>query len=85
MANKHVDCWNYQPIDVVKGVCLRTEEIIEWHGDTCPAFEAKPKCESCSHFSEPDEDNIGICQGLSDKSYWTLGARPATTCEGYES
>ena len=84
MAHQHIDCWNYQAIDVVKGVCLKHGGMVEWAGETCPAFTRKPKCEFCTHFSEPDEDNIGTCTGLSDGAHWTLGGRSATTGESYQ-
>ncbi len=83
MANCHMECWNYQAIDVVKGVCLKHNNIVDWQGEACPFFVQKPRCEHCASFSNPDEDNIGTCTGLSDGSYWTLGSRSATTCEGY--
>lgn len=84
MTNHHIDCWNYQAIDVVKGVCLKHGGIVEWQGDVCGAYVRKPTCAYCQNFSEPDEDNIGTCTGLSDNSHWTLGSRSATTCEGYQ-
>ncbi|OUO92724.1 hypothetical protein C2L80_07230 [Rubneribacter badeniensis] len=83
MTCQHIDCWNYQAIDVVKGICLKHGGMVDWAGESCPAFVRKPKCETCANFSNPDEDNIGTCTGLSDGSHWVLGSRPATTCEGY--
>ena len=83
MSHCHIDCWNYQPIDVVKGICVKSEQMIHWNGEVCPGFELKPKCEQCSHFSDPNDENIGTCSGLSDGAYWVLGSRNATTCEAF--
>lgn len=83
MQKCHIECWNYQAIDVVKGVCLKHNTMVDWQGPACESFTCKPRCEHCSSFANPDEDNIGTCTGLSDGEYWTLGSRAATTCEGF--
>ncbi|PAB57849.1 4-hydroxyphenylacetate decarboxylase small subunit [Anaeromicrobium sediminis] len=79
----HSDCLNFATIDVAKGFCRVTNEVILTDTDICPKFSQSSKCKNCAHFSNPNEDNIGTCSGLEDRS-WTYGDLNAITCNGYE-
>ncbi|MCT4606168.1 MAG: 4-hydroxyphenylacetate decarboxylase small subunit [Marinisporobacter sp.] len=80
---KHNDCSNFAPIDIAKGICRLTNNIIFTDTATCPKFTALKKCKNCSHFTNSNEDNVGTCLGL-EKESWTYGELCAVTCEGYQ-
>lgn len=81
---KHNDCKHFVAVDVVKGICRRSDKIIFIDSDICPKFEAVAKCKNCENFLEPDEDNIGTCK-CSKIGYWTYGENFALNCEGYQA
>lgn len=82
---KHNDCRNFVPVDVAKGLCRVSKQMI-FIDDTavCPKFEQLSKCENCGNFVNPDSDNMGTCVGLSDKEFWASGNMLAGNCEGYK-
>ena len=80
---KHSECENFVPVDVVKGICRLTNEMVLIDSQVCSRFEAIPKCRSCTFFKNPDKDGIGSCTGLQ-KDYWTAGNYNAGLCEGYK-
>lgn len=79
---KHSDCKNFTSIDVFKGYCRRIKDFVLIDAPTCPAFMEAPKCRNCRHFCSADEDEIGLCKGMS-REYWAYGEMNAKTCEGY--
>lgn len=83
MACKHNDCANFACFDVARGYCLKNDGLVPYDGDICMNFHPKAKCRNCVHFSHPDADGIGTCDGLSDGPYWTPGDNLAQNCEGY--
>jgi 4-hydroxyphenylacetate decarboxylase small subunit len=86
MANenmKHSDCSNFSPIDVAKGICRLTNEMIFIDTSVCENFNEVSKCKNCSNFINPNKDNMGTCVGL-EKQSWTYGELNAVTCEGYK-
>jgi 4-hydroxyphenylacetate decarboxylase small subunit len=79
----HLDCRNYAPVDVLKGVCHRTKDLILGDGPACEHFERMPKCKCCARFEAGPEPHLGICLATP--------ARPlaypdlvAVTCEWFE-
>ena len=86
MANenmKHSDCANFSPIDVAKGICRLSNEMVLIDTPVCKSFKEVSKCKNCSSFKDPNKDNIGTCVGLKKQS-WTYGELNAVTCEGYK-
>lgn len=81
---KHNECENFAPVDVVKGICRLSNNIVPINSEVCAKFEAIPKCKDCTFFKNPDKDGIGLCTGLT-KEYWTAGNYNAGLCEGYKS
>jgi 4-hydroxyphenylacetate decarboxylase small subunit len=82
--SKHNDCKNFTDLDVFKGYCRKIDALVLIDVPTCKNFAEKPKCRNCTHFSNPDEFEIGSCVGLS-KEYWSYGEMNAKTCEGYSA
>ncbi len=46
----HMDCRNYAAVDVAKGICHRSKELVLADGDSCEHFVATQKCKFCDHF-----------------------------------
>ena len=80
----HMDCRNFIPIDVAKGIChAHGDKIILIDGDdTCPQFDTLPKCKFCTNFTDVDDKGIGGCEGFKVKD-WTYSNLKAVTCEKY--
>jgi 4-hydroxyphenylacetate decarboxylase small subunit len=57
---KHMDCRNYAALDVAKGVCHRTKELVPADADHCEQFVATQKCKFCEHFVAVSE-HLGTC------------------------
>lgn len=79
---KHNDCSNFCPVDVAKGICRVTNEMVFIDTPVCEKFTELAKCKNCACFKNPGSDNIGTCTGLKKES-WTLGELNGTLCEGY--
>lgn len=83
MTLKHNDCSNFSSIDVAKGICRVTGNIVEIDSKTCSSYSKLAKCKFCANFANPDKDNIGTCIGL-DKDDWVYGELNARTCNAYK-
>ncbi|SFB31975.1 4-hydroxyphenylacetate decarboxylase small subunit [Acetitomaculum ruminis DSM 5522] len=78
----HSDCENFAAIDVDKGICRLSGQLIKTDGDVCEKFEQIPKCRNCIYFKNEQSDGIGSCTGLK-KEYWIDGNYKASLCEAY--
>lgn len=81
-GKKHSDCENFAPVDVTKGICRLSNELILIDTAVCVKFDQIATCKACRNFHHPDADGIGVCAGLG-KEYWTAGIYKAGLCEGY--
>lgn len=80
---KHNDCRNFIPVDVAKGICRLTEQLILIDSPVCKNFSVLPKCKNCCHFSPSQtEEFIGVCGAESNKP-WTYSELIAVTCHMY--
>ena len=78
-AARHMDCRNFVAIDVAKGVCHRTKDVVLADGESCEHFLAIPKCRLCGHFA-PTGEHLGACHAVAHRPM----AYPdliAVTCE----
>lgn len=80
---RHNDCSNFCFIDVAKGICRLTNEMVFIDTPVCANFKETCKCKNCANFKNPNKDNLGSCTGLK-KEAWTYGDLNAITCEGYK-
>lgn len=78
----HKDCYNYAPVDVVKGICHRTKELVLADGESCELSEPAPRCKFCVHFTPGAEQYIGTC-GAGPGNPMTYPALAAVTCERF--
>ncbi len=58
---KHMDCRNYVALDVVKGICHRTKELVFADDDHCEHYVQTQKCKFCVHFA-PSGQYQGACR-----------------------
>lgn len=63
---KHMDCRNFAAVDVAKGICHRTKELVLADSDHCEHCVRIPKCKFCTYFISTDE-YLGICNAVPTK------------------
>jgi len=83
--NIYRDSRNYAPIDVAKGMDLRTKKIV-LADETDPNFELLPKCKNCVNF-KPDSEKIetGTCEAsMNDPKFTAYPDMVAVTCDMYK-
>ncbi len=78
---KHMDCRNYAPLDVVKGICHRSKELVLADADHCEFFTATQKCKFCNHFV-PANHYLGTCNAVPSKAM-TYPDLITVTCENF--
>ncbi len=76
---KHLDCRNFAAVDVARGICHRTKELIAADGEPCEHFVAIAKCKFCDHFA-PSQEYLGTCKAAPQKPI-TYPDLIAVTCE----
>ena len=79
---RHNDCLNFLPVDVAKGFCRRTDELILTDSETCEHFNALPKCKNCAQFLPQDGGALGVCRAEKSQP-WTFKDLIAVTSEMY--
>ncbi len=63
---KHMDCRNYAAVDVAKGICHRSKELVLADAAHCEHFAATQKCKFCDHFVAGSE-YLGTCDAKSPR------------------
>ena len=79
---RHLDCRNYAPVDVAKGICHARKEMVLAGGDACELFERLPKCRHCASYTAGGEAYLGTCEATPSRpmAYPDLSA---VTCEWF--
>jgi len=80
---RHTDCRNYAPLDVAKGICHRTKEIVLADTDQCEHFVATQRCKFCDHYVST-EPYLGNCRAASHHPV-TYADLIAVTCENFRA
>ena len=79
----HRDCRNFAPVDVTKGICHRTKDMVLADSEQCQDFSLQPKCKNCKEFARTEDAiEMGVC--LASKQEPKFFAYPdmvALTCE----
>ncbi|MGE5553649.1 MAG: 4-hydroxyphenylacetate decarboxylase small subunit [Betaproteobacteria bacterium] len=78
---KHSDCRNFVTVDVAKGLCRRTGQLIPVDTETCGGFTPVAKCRNCAHYGPADE-KLGTCEAERSRP-WTYPELVAVTCGMY--
>jgi 4-hydroxyphenylacetate decarboxylase small subunit len=83
----HRDCRNFAPVDVAKGICHRTKEMIPADGEACRDFDRIPKCRWCANFqADPGTVEMGTCGASAGTSqFMAYPDMVAVTCEMYQN
>ncbi len=59
----HLDCRNFAPVDVAKGICHRTKDLVMADTEACEHFARTAKCKFCRAF-EPHDAFLGTCTAV---------------------
>ncbi len=78
---KHMDCRNYAPVDVMKGICHRTKELVFADDTHCEHFIAIHKCKFCRYFTTTGQ-YLGVCSAVPTSPI-TYPDLIAVTCENF--
>jgi 4-hydroxyphenylacetate decarboxylase small subunit len=78
---RHSDCRNFCSVDVVKGICRRTSEMVQIDSDVCESYLQLPKCKFCNSYLRTGE-GLGICRAEQDEP-WAYAEMIAVTCKEY--
>lgn len=78
---KHMDCRNYAAVDVAKGICHRTKELMLADAAHCEHFVATQKCKFCLHFVA-GYHYCGTCGATSGKPM-TYPDLITVTCQNF--
>jgi 4-hydroxyphenylacetate decarboxylase small subunit len=79
---RNLDCRNYAPVDVAKGICHVRKQVVLADGATCERFECLPKCRHCVNYAASLEEYLGTCEATPTQpmAYPDLSA---VTCEWF--
>jgi 4-hydroxyphenylacetate decarboxylase small subunit len=58
---RNLDCRNFAPVDVAKGICHATKQMVPADGKACKMFEKLPKCKYCKNYTPGEEEYLGTC------------------------
>ena len=61
-GTRHLDCRNFAPVDVAKGICHARKEMVLADGESCELFERLPKCRHCASYTPGAEAYLGTCE-----------------------
>ena len=81
-THRNLDCRNYAPVDVAKGICHQRKQIVLADGDACALFEKLPKCKHCAQYTAGEEEYLGTC-GASPTRPMTYPDLIGVTCEWF--
>ncbi len=83
VPSRHMHCRNYAPVDVVKGICHVTKEIVQADDGACPAFDRLPRCAECKRYVSGEAEYVGACSA-EPGAPMTYPDLIAVTCESFE-
>ncbi len=62
---KNLDCRNYAAVDVAKGICHVSKQLVLADGETCDKFVKLAKCKHCLNYTAAQEEYLGVCSASS--------------------
>jgi 4-hydroxyphenylacetate decarboxylase small subunit len=75
----HSDCRNFCSVDVAKGVCRRTQDLVLIDSTSCECYVQLPKCKFCANYAA-NGDQTGVCKAEQGEP-WAYPEMIAVTCE----
>ena len=82
LGAKHLDCRNFAPVDVAKGICHARKTMVLADGESCELYERLPKCKHCANYTVGDQDYLGWCEATRDRPM-TYPDLIGVTCEWF--
>ncbi len=79
---KMLDCRNYAPLDVVKGICHARKQMVAADSEACELFEKMPKCKHCAKYTPGEQEYLGRCTA-SPARPMTYPDLSGVTCEWF--
>ncbi len=83
----HRDCRQFAPVDVAKGICHRTGNMVHGDDESCSDFDRLPKCRWCARFtpdSDPKAAELGSCQATKP-AFMAYADMAAVTCDDFQA
>ncbi len=74
------DCRDFCNMDVAKGICRRTQEVVLIDFPACSEYVQLPKCKFCRYYSASHQEGIGVCKAEASHP-WAYPEMIAVTCE----
>ncbi len=81
-THTHLDCRNYAPVDVAKGICHVKKQMVAGDDAVCENFQKLPKCKFCIKFKPGKEKYLGTCIAQSNP-VMTYPDLAGVTCEWF--
>ncbi len=78
----HQDCANFLPVDVAKGLCSHSGEMVFIDTPPCGDFAPARQCWGCRHFSTERDGETGTCGGFETPATAYPGLR-AMNCDRF--
>ena len=82
-ALTHSDCRNCITVDVAKGMCRRTNDIVLIDAAACDSYQQLPKCKFCVNF-RPGSEGLGTCTAEAGQP-WAYAEMIAVTCAMFKA
>ena len=79
---KMLDCRNYAPLDVVKGICHVRKQMVLADDEVCELFEKLQKCKHCAKYTPGEQEYLGTC-AASPARPMTYPDLSGVTCEWF--
>ena len=79
---KNLDCRNYAPVDVAKGICHVRKQIVLGDDQACEMFEKLPKCRHCAKYTPGEQAYLGT-GAASPARPMTYPDLAGVTCEWF--
>jgi len=80
---QHKDCRNFCSMDVAKGICRRTGDVVQLDAESCAEYVQLPKCKFCANYAAGEEEGLGGCTA-EDGQPWAYPEMIAVTCEMFK-
>ena len=78
-------CRDFAPIDVTKGLCHRTKELVQADAEACARFLLMPRCGHCARYV-PGAAELGTCgASTQEPPFFAFPDLSAVTCPSYRA
>jgi 4-hydroxyphenylacetate decarboxylase small subunit len=82
LESRHFDCRNFAAVDVVKGICHRTKQMVLADGASCEKCTPLPRCGCCERYAPSDRASMGVCRATA-ADRMTYPELSGALCDGF--